>query len=173
MCSKSINVDIYRQILDIQVVSDPQQTNKFKILVAVQLSGITNIHVIDLLKPGSKMTIAYSKAPEKASNLSVKIADDGKQAIFSNGVEHYIHDGGSQANFPWIKDKFIRHAVPEGDGFCIACSKEYDRDIDILHSKRPSFHASVKKFLEPGLFRVYDMQLLKTPGDDHREKRAL
>ena len=49
--------------------------------------------------------------------------------------EHYIHDGGSQADFPRIKDKFIRAAIPVDRKFYLACSKDYDRDIDVLHSK--------------------------------------
>jgi hypothetical protein len=170
---KSINGDVYRQILDMQLVSSSQVANvsgpQFKMLVAVQVSGITSIHVIDLFKPASRMTIAYSKAPEKPQDLIVKVASDGKQAIFSNGIEHYIHDGGSQANFPWIKDKFIRAAIPEDRGFYLACSKDYDRDIDVLHSKRQSFHASVVKFLEPGLFKVFDMQILK-PSKESKKK---
>lgn len=98
----------------------------------------------------------------------MKIADDGKQAIFSNGFEHYIHDGESQANFPWIKEKFLRAAVSEGDGFFIACSKDYDRDIDILHSGNEKFASSVKKFLEPDLFKVYDMRVVT--NDDGKRK---
>ena len=56
----------------------------------------------------------------------------------------------------------MRFAVcDEGkEGFYLACSKDYDRDIDVLNSKRKQFHASVKKFLEPGLFKVYDMKVV-------------
>lgn len=169
----SIDGDAYRQILDMQLVTEGMPSGKFKLLVAAQVSGITNIHVFDLNRPGGRMTIAYSKPPEKQAHLTVKVAADGKQAIFSNGFEHYIHDGGSQANFPWIKDKFIRWAVPEGDGFFIACSKEYDRDIDLLHSKRSKFHASVDRHLEPGLFKVYDMQVVTVKEGEDKGKRLL
>ena len=144
--------------------------NKFKLMVACQKSGITNVEIFDLNRPkGTRFNIAYTKKPERGSNLKVKIGDDGKQAIFSNGIEHYIHDGRSQANFPWIKDKFLRAAVTDPvneKSFYIACSKDYDRDIDILHSTNQDFNSSVKKFLEPGLFKVYDM---KITGDKDKQ----
>jgi hypothetical protein len=70
--------------------------NKFKLMVACQKSGITNVEFFDLNRPkGTRFNIAYTKKPERGSNLKVKIGDDGKQAIFSNGIEHYIHDGRS------------------------------------------------------------------------------
>ena len=54
------------------------------------------MEVFDLNRPkGTRFNIAYTKKPERGSNLKVKIGDDGKQAIFSNGIEHYIHDGRS------------------------------------------------------------------------------
>ena len=64
-------------------------------------------------------------------------------------------------------------AASDHEGFFIACSKDYDRDIDILHSKRESFHASVDKFLEPGLFKVYDMKLTKDKDSETGEVKQM
>ena len=78
------------------------------------MSGITNIEVFELSSKSlnhKAFTIAYTKPPQKQSHLKVSNSDDGNQAIFSNGIEHYIHNGRSQANFPWIKDKYIRAAT--------------------------------------------------------------
>lgn len=55
------------------------------------------------------------------------------------------------------------------DGFYLACSKDYDRDIDILHSKDEHFNASIDKFLEPGLFEVFDMRIIEEEGADGKK----
>lgn len=67
----------------------------------------------------------------------------------------------------------MRYATSEEDGFYIACSKEYDRDIDLLHSKRKEFNVSVKKFLEPGLFACYDMKVVTFHEGDMKGKKGL
>jgi len=59
-------------------------------------------------------------------------------------------NGNGQDNFPWIKDKFLRNVINHGDDFFLVTSKEYDRDVDILHSVDKTFNASFKRSLEPG-----------------------
>lgn len=76
--------------------------------------------------------------------------------IISNGEEHYIHTGNFQQIFPWIKDKFLRKVVSSGNDFYLITSKDYDRDIDILHSGSQSFNASVSRSIEPGLLIALD-----------------
>ena len=79
-------------------------------MLACSVAGISNIDVFDMnSKKKKKITIAHSKMG-KDEHIYVKISDDCTTAIFSNGIEHYIHDGSSQSNFPWIKDKFLRAA---------------------------------------------------------------
>ena len=80
--------------------------------------------------------------------------------LLSNGEEHYMHNGKSQENFPWIKDKFLRNTKSSGDSFYMVTSKDYDRDIDILNSADMDFNASISRKIEPGIFRVYDSVLI-------------
>jgi hypothetical protein len=88
--------------------------------------------------------------------LVVKIADDFGKVVFSNGKEHYMLNGTSQDNFPWIKDKFLRYVLNHDGRFYLACSKDYDRDIDILDSENQNFNASLDYKIEPGLMEVFD-----------------
>ena len=48
---------------------------------------------------------------------------------------------------PWIKNKFIRSIVSYEDDFLFTASKEYDRDIDVLHTSDSDFNASCKRFI--------------------------
>ena len=61
-----------------------------------------------------------------------------------------------QDNFPWIKDKFLRNVINQGDDFYLVTSKDYDRDVDILHSTDKIFNASFKRPIEPNSIHVYD-----------------
>ena len=65
-------------------------------------------------------------------------------------------NGNGQDNFPWIKDKFLRNVINHGDDFYLVTSKDYDRDVDILHSTDKSFNASFKRSIEPNSIHVYD-----------------
>jgi hypothetical protein len=65
-------------------------------------------------------------------------------------------NGTGQDNFPWIKDKFLRNVINHGDDFYLVASKDYDRDVDILHSKDKLFNASLKRSIEPNSIIVYD-----------------
>lgn len=78
------------------------------------------------------------------------------RVILSTGNEHYLHTGISQENFPWIKDKFIRSVINDGHDFFLVTSKDYDRDVDILHSSNNEFNSSIKRRFEPGMLTLYD-----------------
>jgi len=99
--------------------------------VACKKSGITSVCIFDINNEQDFRIISYMV---KGDNLVVKISDDLKKVILSNGLEHYIHNGHNQENFPWIKDKFLRNVINMGEAFYLVTSKDYDRDIDILHS---------------------------------------
>ena len=93
-----IDPDTYDSILDLQVTSKGMKDDEnFKLFVACQVTGVLNVHVFDLNKQENMFAIAHSK---ESKNLKVKISRDCKGAILSNGLEHYMHDGESQANFP-------------------------------------------------------------------------
>jgi hypothetical protein len=59
--------------------------------------------------------------------------------------------GKKQDSFPWIKDKTLRNVINHNKSFYLVTSKDYDRDIDILHSDDKNFNASLKRCIEPGL----------------------
>jgi len=86
------------------------------------------------------------------------------KVIFSNGFEHYMLNDTSQDNFPWIKDKFVRNVINHEDGFFLVTSKDYDRDIDILHSDDEDFNVSYLRQLEPGILKVFDSMILTRDG---------
>ena len=44
-------------------------------------------------------------------------------------------------------------------------TKEYDRDIDILHTVHKSFNASFKRSIEPGSIQVYDSMIVHEHGN--------
>ena len=46
--------------------------------------------------------------------------------------------------------------VNYGEDFYLVTSKDYDRDVDILHSKDKSFNASLKRSIEPNSIIIYD-----------------
>jgi hypothetical protein len=75
-------------------------------------------------------------------------------------------NGNGQDNFPWIKDKFLRNVINHGDDFFLVTSKEYDRDVDILHSFDKTFNASFKRPIEPDSIHVYDSMVVKEPGNN-------
>jgi len=127
--------------------------HKFHCFVACKQSGVNNIQIFDINKEKKSRSIAYLK---KGTNIVVKIADDFNKVIFSNGSEHYMLNEGSQDNFPWIKDKFLRNVLNYEDAFFLVTSKDYDRDIDILHSEKQDFNVFFKRCIEPGLLQVFD-----------------
>ena len=46
--------------------------------------------------------------------------------------------------------------VSDEGQFYLCTSKDYDRDIDILHSEVENFNASFDRKIEPGLLTIYD-----------------
>jgi hypothetical protein len=72
-----------------------------------------------------------------------------------------MHNGKSQENFPWIKDKYLRSTVSFDKGFYIVTSKDYDRDIDILNSYDQTFNASIERSLEPKIIKMFDIMLIE------------
>jgi hypothetical protein len=65
-----------------------------------------------------------------------------------------------QDTFPWIKDKSLRNVINHKEGFYLVTCKDYDRDIDIIHSNDPKFEVSLKRSLEPGLIDVFDSKII-------------
>jgi hypothetical protein len=91
--------------------------------------------------------------------------------MFSNGIEHYLLNGNGQNNFPYMKDKFLRNVINQGDDFYLVTSKDYDRDIDILHSSCKTFNPSLKREIEPNGINVYDSII--TDVDSNNDKTGL
>ena len=91
--------------------------------------------------------------------------------MFSNGIEHYLLNGNGQNNFPYMKDKFLRNVINQGDDFYLVTSKDYDRDIDILHSSCKNFNPSLKREIEPNGINVYDSII--TDVDSNNDKTGL
>ena len=85
--------------------------------------------------------------------------------MLSTGHEHYLLKGMGQENLPNIKDKVIRSVINKNDEFYLVTSKDYDRDIDILHTDDQKFNASIKRMLEPGMLEVKDSYVLNHSGD--------
>ena len=64
----------------------------------------------------------------------------------------------------------MRKVVSNGNDFYLITSKDYDRDIDILHSGSQSFNASVSRSIEPGLLIAFDA-IFTTQEDEHGDKK--
>ena len=82
--------------------------------------------------------------------------------MLSNGKEHFILKGNIQRKLTHVKDKFVRHTLYVDNSFYFLCTKNYDRDIDILNSRLVDFNASIKRSIEPGLMEVLDMRIYKS-----------
>lgn len=117
---------------------------------------MNQVQFFDLKNTHLTKNISYLKPIKEGVELFVKISDDRRRVILSTGVEHYLHNGICQENFPWIKDKFIRRAINDKNEFYLVTSKDYDRDIDILHSSNFEFNASILRKFEPGILTVFD-----------------
>lgn len=50
----------------------------------------------------------------------------------------------------------MRATVNIGKGYYLFLTKNYDRDIDILHTLNYEFEASMDRSIEPGIFKVLD-----------------
>ena len=55
--------------------------------------------------------------------------------------------------------------INHGDDFFLVASKEYDRDVDILHSSDKNFNASFKRSIEPTSMIVYDSVIVQQKGE--------
>jgi hypothetical protein len=135
----NLDTNQYTQIYDLILDSKDCEEGRYRCVICAKLAGLTNMHVFDIHDDSNKRSIAYLK---NISNIQVKIADDFKKVIFSNGIEHYIMNESSQDNFPWIKDKFVRNVINYEGGFFLVTSKDYDRDIDILYTDNEDFNVS-------------------------------
>ena len=51
--------------------------DNFKLIAACQVSGISNIDIVDLKKRRKSFTIAHSKLAQKLDHLKVKLSQDG------------------------------------------------------------------------------------------------
>lgn len=65
----------------------------------------------------------------------------------------------------------MRNVINHGKDFYFVTSKDYDRDIDILHSEEKSFNASFKRSIEPGSLFVYD-SIITGCGDESHSKKT-
>ena len=148
-----IDLDNYTMINDVIIDSSACMPGTYKCVIASKVSHQTSIHIFDINKPEDYRSIAFIT---HGGDIVVKISDDFQKVIFSNGTEHYMLNGVSQDNFSWIKDKFIRNVINHQGSFYLCTSKDYDRDIDILHSEIENFNASFVRSIEPGLLNVYD-----------------
>ena len=64
-----------------------------------------------------------------------------------------------QQNLPGIKDKVLRSIMCYDSEFYLVTSKDYDRDIDILHTQSQDFNASIVRAIEPGLLEICDIMM--------------
>jgi hypothetical protein len=136
-------------------------------MVACKVNSIFSIKIFDINSDSEPLTLSYRNRVDN-DDLMVKISDNHLKVkvIFSSGIEHYILNGLGQDNFPWIKDKFLRNVINHGDDFYLVTSKDYDRDIDILHSSEKKFNASFKRSIEPDSLNVYDSIITTNSSED-------
>jgi len=59
--------------------------------------------------------------------------------------------------------------INHGPEFFLVTSKDYDRDVDILHSKEKRFNATFKRSIDPGSLKVFDSIIIPSP-DKHPKK---
>jgi hypothetical protein len=59
--------------------------------------------------------------------------------------------------------------INHGSEFFLVTSKDYDRDVDILHSKDKRFNATFKRAIEPGSIKLFD-SIIEPSKDGHQKK---
>ena len=62
----------------------------------------------------------------------------------------------------------MKKIINHGDDFFIAATKDYDRDVDILHTRDQKFNASLKRSIQPGSIRIYDSIIVNEVGDNKK-----
>ena len=129
------------------------------------MNGLKCVHIVNTVTEEHVGSIAYQN--KGRHDPKVYLAPDLSKALFSNGQEHYLlMKGDNQDAISWIKNKFIRHVINHENEFYLVTSKDYDRDIDILHAERPKFHASFDRYIEPNLLEVLDSKVILK--DEHQ-----
>lgn len=83
------------------------------------------------------------------------------KVLFSNGEEHYIIKGKNQDIIDHLKNKFIRHSINYDNSFYLMTTKDYDRDVDIIHAERTNVKCFYDRKIEPGLMQVLDSNIIK------------
>lgn len=124
--------------------------------IACKHIGITGVHIFDINNPKDIRSISYEN---DKGDLVVKISDDLFTVILSTGYEHYLLKGMGQQNLPGIKGKVLRSILCKDSEFYLVTSKDYDRDIDILHTQSQEFNASIVRAIEPGLLEICDIMM--------------
>lgn len=81
----------------------------------------------------------------------MKIGENFEKVMLSNGKEHFVLRGTQQRKLSHVKDKYVRHVLYLDNSFYFLCTKNYDRDIDILNTRLVDFNASIKRSIEPGI----------------------
>ena len=61
----------------------------------------------------------------------------------------------------------MRKIICFEDNFYLITSKDYDRDIDIIHSENEDWNAYFDRCIEPGLLNVFDANVIVDDDDDN------
>lgn len=170
---ESVYSHIYDAVID---SSKTDSKDSFELYLAAKLFGLTNIHIIDAIKPkkDGKINVKYNLAYlKKGLKIMVRISDNLNKVLFTNGQEHYILNNGHQDIIESIKEKFIRHVINYKNSFYLVTSKDYDRDIDIIHAEHKDENYYFDRFIEPGLLQCYDSNVVEDLNDFNKERNVM
>ena len=114
----------------------------------------------------NQFIITYeNKATE---HQKLRFSRDGKQIIYTDVHDKFIIQdlsGGHQIKrcLNQLKNKvvyFIREDPdPEGEGFYVVCSEDYDKYIRLEHTHRTSMDIKMIRLIEPGLLKTFDLSV--------------
>ena len=74
-----------------------------------------------------------------------------------------------------MDNKIIRFIEkdPCNKGFYVICSKEYDNCLELEHTHRDEIEIEFPRQVEPGIIRIFDMQISQEKIDDDKSQICL
>lgn len=74
-----------------------------------------------------------------------------------------------------MKGKIVHHMEedPDGSGFYIICSQEYDSRLELEHSHRDELKLDFERQVEPGIIKIFNMAISTTKKADELNTKEI
>lgn len=129
-----------------------------------------------LLEKQKHITTLDFDKDTKIDDVTVQINHNGRIIFYAErypSMNRYIisvdkdHEYSSQRRLHHLSRRFNIEFCEEdlyNDGFYLACCKEYDNSVRLMHTHRDYFKAYLDWFIEKGTVRFYDIHVVQYRG---------